>query len=89
MDKSLYLGCLSLLAQPLILCLLRRLLLFGLGLVHRLVRHHRLQFFIDYSEFLIILLQGLVPRLQARMSSLKFLQQFLRFLEMNACNLEF
>ena len=74
MDKSLDLGRLSLLAQPRILC---RLLLFGLDLVNWLVS---LEFFIDYSEFLILLLQGLVPRLQACMSSLKFLQQFLRFL---------
>lgn len=84
------LGRLSLLAQQLILCLLRWLLLFGLGLVHRLVRHHsRLQFFIDYSEFLILLLESLAPRLQARMSRLKFMEQFLRFLQMNACNLKF
>lgn len=56
MDDSPNLGRLSLLAQPLILCLLRRLLLFGLSLVNSLVRYNRLQFFINYSEFLILLL---------------------------------
>jgi len=89
MDKSLDLGRLSLLADPLILCLLRWLLLFALGLVHCLVGCNSLKFFIDYDEFLILLLQCLIPRFQARMGSLKFLQQFLRFLQMNACNLEF
>jgi hypothetical protein len=56
MDNSLNLGRLSLLAQPLILCLLRMLLLFGLSLVNWLVRYNSLQFFINYSEFLILLL---------------------------------
>jgi len=56
MDNSPNLGRLSLLAQPLILCLLRRQLFLGLSLVNWLVRYYSLQFFINYSEFLILLL---------------------------------